>query len=270
MLSGHSISTESCLTFAVRENGQTVLDKRKTGGLCHVGKPYWNGNVLLTQVVNPTAGFFAGDTLAFEVQVGDGANVLLSQPGATRIHTMGGDRLATIEQRITVGADASLDIYPDLSISQRGSSLVQKTELHLADSARCCYLEILTPGRTAHKESLEWNLLENKLDVFREGKLLARERMSLNEDENWRLKDREGKPLYLASFWIQSSAIDQIMEMCLPLIDSVQVGKTVLAEHFCVFRITTSSSVLIRKAVNQIRTELQGIDPHFGNSTALY
>ncbi len=270
MLSGHSISSRSRLCFAERENGRTILRQRQTGGLSHVGKPYWNGKVLLTQVVNPTAGFFAGDSLSFEIVVEEGAKVLLSQPGATRIHTMEADRVAKIHQRFQVGENASLDLYPDLSISQRGSSLIQQTEVHLAETAKCCYLEILTPGRIAHGETLEWNLLQNKLDIFREGKLLARERMNLDQESNWRLRGADGAPLYLASFWVQHTEVESLMALPIPDLEGVQVGWTILAENFCALRVATSSSILMRKMVGSIREQFALVEPCFGNSNALY
>ena len=269
MLSAHSISSKLALEFSRRSNGKTVLSRRRTGGLAHVGKSYWNGNVLLTQVVNPTAGFFAGDDISFQIKVREGANVLLSQPGATRIHTMDSNKKASINQRFEVSHDASLDLYPDLSISQRESSLIQKTELHLASSAKCCYLEIIAPGRVAHGEALEWNLLSNYTDIYLEGALLVRERMHLGPDDKWRLMTRQGKPLYVATFWIRHLDVAQWRERF--LFDSLVKGSfTILDEGFACLRLASESSVKIRNAVSNIREQLHLYDPLFGNSNALY
>jgi len=183
---------------------------------------------------------------------------------------MNADRVAIINQCFTVGENASLDLYPDLSISQRRSSLIQKTELHLSSSAKCCYLEILTPGRIAHGETLEWNLLQNKLDIYREGQLLARERMNLRQQDIWRLRSAEGEPLYLASFWVQHPMIEMIMDLQIATSDEIQIGATILADYFGVIRVASNSSVEIRKQVDILREQLHAIEPSFGNSNALY
>ncbi|NNM28512.1 MAG: hypothetical protein HKO57_03265, partial [Akkermansiaceae bacterium] len=74
-----SLQSEARLEFrhdAAR--GRSVLHRRRAGGLCHLSKPYWNGEVLAAQLVNPTAGIFAGDEMRMRVRVGAGARVALT------------------------------------------------------------------------------------------------------------------------------------------------------------------------------------------------
>lgn len=272
MLSAHSISSEAALTFFTGEDGKTVLGHRKTGGLAHVGKCHWNGHVLLAQVVNPTAGYFAGDAFSFTVTLEEGARVLLSQPGATRFHTMTGKNIAHIQQAFILKEGATLDLYPDLTIPQRGSSVKQATEVHLHPTSKCCFLETLTPGRVAHRDVMEWNLVENKLSIYRGEKLLTRERMNLQAEENWRLVGRSGLPLHLATFWIQHPEVDNWTELLSTetLKGKASVGVSVLAESFAVIRVYTDSSVLLRNTVDSLRAFLHTLEPEFGTSNALY
>lgn len=273
MLTAHSISSQLELRFQSREKGNTVLAERKTGGLAHVGKPHWNGHVLLTQVINPTAGFFAGDMIRSSVTLEEGARVLLSNPGATRIHTMKKrNTRAQIHQSYTIEKDASLDLYPDLSISQRGSQLEQSTTIHLASSACCCFLEILTPGRVAHGESLEWNLLSNTLEIYRENALLVKERMHLREEDKWRLLSKNGDPYHIAVFWIQHPTVSAWdVHTLLKNTDFLPLsGWTILADGLACLRIVTPSSVQLRKAVDNTRALLHTLEPCFGTSNALF
>ena len=274
MLTAHSIRSEVQLQFTRRDNGETVLSRRRTGGLAHVGKSYWTGDVLRTQVVNPTAGFFAGDDLHFSVEVCAGAQVMLNQPGATRFHTMEPGAQATIHQRFTVGDGASLDLYPDLSISQRGSSMAQRTQLHLAPTAICCFLEILTPGRIAHGDALEWSLLSNQLDLFRDGLCLTRERMHLGPADTWRLLSRDGVPLHVATFWLHHPDVagwqDVLGAPSDPLTDPVQQGYTVLDQQLACLRLASTSSVDLRNRIDTLRQTLHQLTPLLGTSNALY
>ena len=52
----------------------------------HISKAYWDGVVLLVNVINPTAGIFGGDTICAHVTVESGARVLLTSPSAARFH----------------------------------------------------------------------------------------------------------------------------------------------------------------------------------------
>ena len=53
------------LRAAVRAPGRTMIATQSFRAPFHVSKPYWDADsrVLLTQVVNPTAGILEGDTL---------------------------------------------------------------------------------------------------------------------------------------------------------------------------------------------------------------
>lgn len=277
MLNAHSIASDVKLVFAPQagemsgEIRPTVLKQRKTGGLVHVGKPYWNGDVLLTQVVNPTAGFFAGDELNMSIHVEAGSRVLLNQPGATRIHTMEPGREARINQHFYVESGASLDVYPDLSISQRGSSLRQKTALHIGAEARCCFLEILTPGRIAHGDALEWNLLSNGLDIYCDEKRVVRERMHLTERERWRLQNRQGQPMHLATFWVYHPDVESFIQAASSEQgEGLSYGHSYLSERLACIRFFTASSVALRNAVRDFRLALSELDSAFGTSNALY
>ncbi len=273
MLNAHSINSQLELEFTLQEDGKTILSKRRTGGLAHVGKTYWNGHTLLAQVVNPTAGFFAGDKINFQVRLARNAKVLLNQPGATRIHTMDLNRKAVISQQFDLADGASLDLYPDLSISQRGSTLHQKTEIRLAPTSKCCFLEILTPGRIAHGEALEWNLLTNQLDLYRDRVLLTRERMHLGPEEKWRLLTRQGEPLHIATFWLHHPRLQDWKSTLLTAttqIAEVKCGFTQLNQGFACIRLATPSSIGMRNMITHLRSILHTLEPSFGTSNALY
>ncbi|MEM7384082.1 MAG: urease accessory protein UreD, partial [Verrucomicrobiota bacterium] len=107
-------SLHSAVSLAFRYSDsrkRTILTRRRAGGLCHLGKPYWNGEVLGLQLVNPTAGLFAGDAMSLQVSVGAGSRVALTSPSATRFHTMEHGR-ALLRQSFNVGADGWLDFWP--------------------------------------------------------------------------------------------------------------------------------------------------------------
>ena len=58
----------------------TYLAAQSFSAPIHVSKAYWNGEMLLVNVVNQTAGIFGGDAITSHIVVEPGARVLLSSP----------------------------------------------------------------------------------------------------------------------------------------------------------------------------------------------
>jgi urease accessory protein len=145
----------------------------------HLGKSYWDGEILLVNVINQTAGIFGGDRIATHVVVQPGARVLLSSPSAARFHPSQG-RESRLEQTFEIRAGGFLDVFPEISIPQRDSSSFQKTLIRVAPGGELIYLETLAPGRVASGESFAFAAYRWWTDVFLADRLVHRERASLS------------------------------------------------------------------------------------------
>lgn len=246
------------LRFAADDRGVTRLVHRRTGGLAHVGKPYWNGEVLLTQLVNPTAGFFAGDRLESEIELGPGASVLLSNPSATRLHTMPSGRSEMV-QAFRLAAGSFLEVQPDLLIPQAQAEGLVRTRIEADPEASFLFLDLLAPGRTARGESLAWRDVTMAFDLEVGGRPLVRERARLGAGEHrWRLRTADGSDGYLANAWIAFPAFADFAELLAAAEErihgeGVACGASLLAPGLGVVRIFTASSVRLREAVRRLR-----------------
>ena len=69
----------------------------------HLSKSYWDGEILLVNVINQTAGIFGGDRIMTHVIVQPGARVLLSSPSAARFHPSQGSE-SRLEQTFEIRA----------------------------------------------------------------------------------------------------------------------------------------------------------------------
>ena len=141
----------------------------------HLGKAYWNGEILLVNVINQTAGVFGGDRVTTEVVVQSGARVLLASPSATRFHPSQG-REARLEQTFDIGAGGFLDVHPEITIPQRDSRSFQKTIINVERGGEMLYLETLAPGRVASGESFAFESVRWWTDIRYAGRLVLRER----------------------------------------------------------------------------------------------
>lgn len=259
-LTSKSLDSELALRFESHD-GVTRLTHRQAGGLCHIGKPYWDGRTLLTQLINPTAGLFAGDRLKAGVTLGENSSVLLSSPSACRLHSMESGSSEVI-QTFSLGPGSHLEVLPDLLIPQASSHGSISTRIDLHESASLAFLDILAPGRIAHGESLAFRHFATALDIYRDGIPLVRERARLTPPTDaWRLQTHDGQPAFVATLWLHLPQIDKLPEL-LETSESlfqekgIHTGATVLAPHFGVIRLLTPSSLTLRKACLQLREHL--------------
>lgn len=172
--------------------GRTAIGRQAISAPWHLSKPYWDGGVLLVQVVNATAGVFAGDELSMDVTVAPGASVLLTSPSASRIHTMPRGE-ATLTQHIRVDAGAWLEWMPELFIPQRGCRYRQDTRIELAAGSAAYLVETLAPGRVAHGEAFAFERIAWKTRVWRNGRLVLAEHYHLDPADH-SLADVAGTP----------------------------------------------------------------------------
>lgn len=156
--------------------GRTFLREQSFRAPFHIGKGYWDGQVMQLRVVNPTAGILAGDRLELAVDVDPKAALAILTPAATRAFMMTSG-VAACEQRFTVAAGAWLEYAPEPIFPHTQSDYAQSTRLELFPGAEAYYAEALAPGRVGRGESWAWRRLRLRLDVTLGAKLLFRERL---------------------------------------------------------------------------------------------
>jgi urease accessory protein len=163
---------------AAREDGRTTIAAQSFRAPFHLSKPYWDqdSRVLLTQVVNPTAGILAGDTLESEVVVETGAAVLMTTPSASRVFRMR-EGQATGRQQFSVLRNGWLEVMAEPLVPHRGSRYRQATNIEVATGGGLYFVDQLMPGRLAHGDAWQWDRLVLDLTVSRGGELLLRERL---------------------------------------------------------------------------------------------
>ena len=169
------------LTCAPADAGRSRISRQSVSVPFHFSKPYWNGRALVAQVINPTAGLFAGDTLRSEITVEPGASLHITTPSASRVHTMPNGR-AEVRQSFRVCEGAWLDYSPAMLIPQKQSRIRQSTRIEVEGGGELFFREILAPGRVAHGEVFQYKEIDWECDLIYDGHLTARERYSLRPD----------------------------------------------------------------------------------------
>ncbi len=201
-ISGRAIHGHLDLRSDVRADGTPFLSHQSFRAPIHLSKSHVESGALLVHLVNPTAGFFDGDRLDLDITAGRDSRLVLSTPGASRVHRARSEEPAVCAQHLKVESGAFLEWIPEPFIPQAGARYFQRTEIDLAETAGLLFFEWITPGRVARGEIFTYESLRWELDLRVAGKLVARERFELRSDDHSLTSLRERFPAahYLTAY----------------------------------------------------------------------
>jgi urease accessory protein len=248
------------ITCAPRSDGTTAVTRQSISTPWHLSKPYWTGEALLVQVVNATAGIFAGDQLEFAATLEPHAAVLLTSPSASRIHTMPTGE-ATLRQSLTIKNSAWLEWMPELFIPHRACRYHQHTQMDIEKGASVYFVESLSPGRVAHGESLAFDRIHWNTRIIYGGELVLAEHYPMTpRDDSLRDLRNGTRDRYFASAVL-------IHPDPLPLREwqetigswrsgGVFAGATRLADDVMLIRLLTDDSETMKNSLKDLRALL--------------
>lgn len=246
-------------------DGRSHLSRQSFRAPLHLGKAYWDGDVLLVNVVNPTAGLFAGDEIEVDVRVASGAKLLFTTPSASRAHAMPSG-IARVRQRFTVETGAWLEVCPELFIPQADCRYQQRTEINVAVGGELFFVETLSPGRVARGECFGFAELQWALDVRRDGVAMVRERFRLRrDDDSLHALNHPFTNGYAASCYLLSDRVDP-NHPCWGAArdlhgDDLWIGVSRLADAGWMIKVLGRDSVALRKSLQSLRKILSEVFP---------
>lgn len=178
-ITGRALHGHLDLRGDIRGDGTPYLSRQSFRAPIHLSKSHVESGALLVQLVNPTAGFFDGDRLDLDVTAGRGSRLILSTPGASRVHRARGETPALCHQHLRIERDAFLEWIPEPFIPQAGARYHQRTVIELEANAGLFFFEWMAPGRVARGEIFAYDHLRWELDLKVDDRLVARERYDL-------------------------------------------------------------------------------------------
>jgi urease accessory protein len=247
------------LVFSAHPQRGTFIARQSFSAPMHISKAYWNGDALLVNVINPTAGVFGGDSITSQIVIESGARVLLSSPSAARFHPSHG-RESRLEQAFEVRAGGFLDVYPEISIPQRDSRSFQKTSIQMEHGGELIFLETLTPGRVASGEAFAFSRYGWATDIRVGNQLVHRERASISPEGKSSTSLRAFFPnsYYAGIVLISPAAEDWKVDFAeavrgLEEASSVRIAASRLNAHGWSFRLLARDSLALRESIRKLR-----------------
>jgi urease accessory protein len=254
------------LICAPDASGASILRHQSFAAPVHLSKPHWDGASLLVNVVNPTAGLFAGDLINYDIAVEPGARLVLASPSAARAHQIPADQPeaeARVDQRYTVAAGARLEVWPELFIPQAGARYRQTTRAEIAEGGEFFLFEAIAPGRTASGEAFAYDRLVWDTDIRHAGQLVVRERFSLASTSPAVAAMRARFPTaYYASAWLFSPRLDKESpcwgEIAALHGETAWLGFSPLCEGGWAVKLLAADSLVLRKTLTALRGAVYG------------
>lgn len=120
-------------------------------------------------VVNPGGAYLGADLFLIDVEVQDGADLLLTTQSATKVYRTPG---SFAEQRMAVrlGEGARLELMPDQLIAYREASYRQHTHITVRPSSSLVMAEVVTPGWSPDGAAFRYEEVRLRNDIRVEGR----------------------------------------------------------------------------------------------------
>jgi urease accessory protein len=122
-------------------------------------------------LINTAGGLTGGDRFSTEVELEDGAGLVVTTQACERVYrSLGG--LAEIAARLRLGAGARLDWLPQETILFDGGRLKRRLDVDLAGDAEFLAVEAVLFGRTAMGEVVRSGAFHDRWRIRRSGRML--------------------------------------------------------------------------------------------------
>ena len=138
-------------------------------------------------------GLVAGDHIALEVSVGDGAAVAIGTQSSTKVYRDAVDAWAEQSVRARVGTGAALALLPDPVTPFSASRYRQRLALELAADASLLLVDSVTSGRAARDERWAFTAYDSRITVQRAGTPVLIDATRLDGEAERAVAERMGR-----------------------------------------------------------------------------
>jgi len=173
------------LALTIENDGaRSRLVRRAHEGPLVVQKPLYPEGDAVCQciVVHPPGGIAGGDSIEIDVNVGAGASVQITTPGAAKWYRAA-ERPATQKVHLRVAAGGVVEWLPQGTIVFDGADGTSAMRVDLASDGVFLGWDVVCLGRTASQERFERGRWRQRVDIARDDALLWSERTALNGND---------------------------------------------------------------------------------------
>lgn len=156
-----------------RRGPRTALVRNRHDGPLRVQRPFYpeaQGQAHV-YILHPPGGIVAGDSLAIDATVGDGAHALVTTPSAGRVYCSNQQRLLQTQQvTMSVASGGFGEWLPQENIVFNDAQAINRTCIHLQADSTFIGWEITCLGRPASNELFVAGTLKQHFEITLGGK----------------------------------------------------------------------------------------------------
>jgi urease accessory protein len=234
----------------------------------HLSKPHRDGDTLVVNLVNPTAGIFDDDVVHVRAVVEPGARLVLTTPSSSRVYRSRNGAAAVVRQSFEIAPGGYLEYFPEPFIPHAGARYRQENRITVEAGGALAFFEWLAPGRVARGEVFQFARLDWETDICAAGRLVARERYHLSPDDESLLGMRSvfEQAHYLGCFVVHGSAppVEAVHQLesgtvfigCGPLCDHGWCIKALCADSLTARRTLLALRSIVHQAMDTVPARL--------------
>jgi len=209
----------------MRSDRGTVLRRCRHRGPLYVQKPFYPEGTDLAHLylLHPPGGMVSGDDLRIAVKTESGARALITTPGAGRVYRARPDRSLQCQSIVLdVKAGTSIEWLPLENIIYPDACTNLTMDIYLAETSCFIAWDVTCFGLPASDERFDRGQVAQTLQVFQQGRLALREKLTLNPLQNALMDNRAGMGGYAVNGLLVAGPFpeaERISELLSRLID---------------------------------------------------
>ncbi|MEZ8140536.1 urease accessory protein UreD [Enterovibrio sp. FF113] len=171
------------LGFVTRGDKTVLKDRTHKGPLAVQRSLYPEGGVCHTHLLHPPGGVVGGDSLDVTVGLANGAQALITTPGATRFYRSDG-RVGSLKQTLTVDQHARLEWLPLENIAFPNARVFTRTHIFLTAQSQFIGWDVWTLGQPATHTPFENGVINGMTTVTVDDRLILCERLRVTPEQS--------------------------------------------------------------------------------------
>ncbi len=140
-------------------------------------------------IVNTAGGVTGGDSFDLSASVASGCRMSLTTQAAERAYRAQPGEIARINNRLSVGPQARMDWLPQEMLIYDQSALSRSLSIEMVADARLLIVEPVIFGRAEMGEVLNHIAFHDRVDVWRDGRLVFADRTRLTGNVSAQLRE---------------------------------------------------------------------------------
>jgi urease accessory protein len=249
--------------LCAKKEEKTILQDSYFEGAFKVTRPVYldqTGQACL-YMMNPGGGYVDGDIYKIEIELEPEAAVLLTTQSSTKIYkTM--KQPVVQETNIFLKKGSLLEYLPDPVIAYQHARFKQRTTIRMEQGASLVCTDILTPGWAPDGTKFRYDLLQSRMDVYIDDKLVLFDHLKLVPDQDIQgLGSMEGYThfgsMLVVKDGIDSEFLDRLYGILQPSTE-VKIGLSILSVCGFVLRVLANRTQDVEELFGRCREVLWG------------